>query len=58
MMRTVNQQEFDGLVERVRAIRSSPDYVPEFPPSRLIDDTPEGVVRACYRVEPQKTSKE
>lgn len=34
-------------LSQIRRIRSSPDYVPEFPPSSLIDDSPEGCVNAA-----------
>ena len=50
-MRTVSQEEFDRTVEHIKAIRRSPGYASEFPPSSLIDDTPEGIVGACYKVD-------
>ena len=56
--RIVSQEEFDRLVERERIFRSAPGFVAEFPPSSLIDDSPEGIVRAFYRVELAKPPKE
>lgn len=35
-------------VSEIERIRAEPDYVPEFPPSRLIDDSPRGSVIAMH----------
>ncbi len=51
MAHYINERDFYKEVSRIKQIRSEPDYVPEFPPSRLIDDSPEGVVRAAYKLD-------
>lgn len=38
--------DFMASWRRLDAVRSAPDYVPEFPPSKLIDDSTAGCVAA------------
>ena len=40
------EAEIAKWTEMLNRVRSAPDYVPEFPPSRLIDDSVEGCVNA------------